>query len=172
MEALIADVLEFSRLSSVELTLEPVSLRKALQEAIDLMQHAASRSRAKIDVDQNVQVEVSGHYQTIVQVLANLLSNSLKFVRDGEQPQVRISTEQRGQRIRLWVEDQGIGIATENSRRIFEVFQRLHGEEKYPGTGVGLALVRKSVERMGGQAGVESILDSGSRFWIELKGVG
>jgi signal transduction histidine kinase len=172
MEALISDVLEFSRLSSAELTLEPVSLRKALQEALDLLQHAASRSRATIDVDQNVQVEVSGHYQTIVQVLANLLSNSLKFVREGEQPRVRISSEQRGQRIRLWVEDQGIGIATENSRRIFEVFQRLHGEEKYPGTGVGLALVRKSVERMGGQAGVESVLDSGSRFWIELKGVG
>jgi signal transduction histidine kinase len=172
MEALIADVLEFSRLSSAELSLEPVSLSKALHEALDLMQNAATRTNATIDVDENVRVEVSGHYQTIVQVLANLLSNSLKFVREGEQPHVRIWSEQRGQRVRLWVEDHGIGIASENSRRIFEVFQRLHGEEKYPGTGVGLALVRKSVERMGGQAGVESALDDGSRFWIELKGVG
>jgi signal transduction histidine kinase len=82
---------------------------------------------------------------------------------------VRIWSEQRGRRIRLWVEDGGIGIAPENHRRIFEVFQRLHGEEKYPGSGVGLALVRKGVERMGGQTGVESTPGAGSRFWIELK---
>jgi signal transduction histidine kinase len=169
MEALIADVLEFSRLSSADLPPERVPLGKALHEALELMQNATRGSGATIDVDENVQVEVSGHYQTIVQVLANLLSNSLKFVRDGEQPAVRIWSEQRGWRIRLWVEDRGIGIAPENHRRIFEVFQRLHGEEKYLGTGVGLALVRKGVERMGGQTGVESTLDNGSRFWIELK---
>lgn len=71
-------------------------------------------------------------------------------------------------RIRLWVEDNGIGIALENQRRIFNVFERLHGSEIYPGTGIGLAIVRKGVQRIGGQVGVESHLGRGSRFWIEL----
>jgi signal transduction histidine kinase len=66
------------------------------------------------------------------------------------------------------VEDKGIGIDVQNQKRIFYVFERLHGSEIYPGTGIGLAIVRKGVERMGGQAGVESQLGQGSRFWIEL----
>jgi signal transduction histidine kinase/CHASE3 domain sensor protein len=70
--------------------------------------------------------------------------------------------------IRLWVEDNGIGIAPEYHERIFRVFERLHGVETYPGTGIGLAIVRKGIERMGGRVGVESKLGQGSRFWIEL----
>ncbi|WNZ27834.1 PAS domain S-box protein [Leptolyngbya sp. NK1-12] len=72
--------------------------------------------------------------------------------------------------IRLWVKDNGIGIAPEHQERIFRVFERLHGVESYPGTGIGLAIVRKGLERMGGQAGVESQLGEGSRFWIALPG--
>jgi signal transduction histidine kinase len=169
LDGLIADVLEFSRLSGTGLPPAPVALGKAVAEALELTRNAAESSAATIDVDASVQVEVSGHYQTLVQVLTNLLSNSLKFVRPGESPRIRIWSEPRGRRVRLWVEDHGIGIAPDNFRRIFEVFQRLHGQEKYPGTGVGLALVRKGVERMGGQAGVESTPGVGSRFWIELK---
>ena len=71
--------------------------------------------------------------------------------------------------IRLWVRDNGIGIKPEHSERIFRVFERLHGIERYPGTGIGLAIVRKGVERMGGHVGVESIPGQGSSFWIELK---
>jgi signal transduction histidine kinase len=70
--------------------------------------------------------------------------------------------------VRLWVEDNGIGIAPEHRQRIFKVFERLHGEESYPGTGIGLAIVKKGVERMGGRVGVESDPGHGSRFWIEL----
>ena len=71
--------------------------------------------------------------------------------------------------IRLWVEDNGIGIAPEHQKRIFRVFERLHGIESYPGTGIGLAIVKKGVNRMGGQVGVESQLGQGSRFWIQLR---
>jgi len=71
--------------------------------------------------------------------------------------------------IRLWVEDNGIGIAPEHQKRIFRVFERLHGIESYPGTGIGLAIVKKGVDRMGGQVGVESQLGQGSRFWIQLR---
>ncbi|MCA1994949.1 MAG: histidine kinase, partial [Coleofasciculus sp. S288] len=72
-------------------------------------------------------------------------------------------------KIRLWVEDNGIGIEPKYQERIFEVFERLHGSEIYPGTGTGLAIVRKGVERMGGRVGVESQLGQGSRFWMELR---
>ncbi len=70
--------------------------------------------------------------------------------------------------MRLWIQDNGLGIAPQHQQRIFKVFERLHGDEKYPGTGVGLAIVQKGAERMGGRAGVESVLGQGSRFWIEL----
>jgi signal transduction histidine kinase len=73
-----------------------------------------------------------------------------------------------GDRVRLWVEDNGIGIAAAHSARIFEVFQRLHGTEEFPGTGIGLAIVRRGVERLGGTVGLESAPGQGSRFWIEL----
>lgn len=71
-------------------------------------------------------------------------------------------------RIRLWVEDNGIGIKSEYQERIFKVFERLHGQETYPGSGIGLAIVRKGMERMGGHAGVESSIGKGSRFWLEV----
>src|SRR6476469_9673355 len=71
--------------------------------------------------------------------------------------------------IRLWVEDNGLGIALEHQKRIFRVFERLHGIEAYPGTGIGLAIVKKGVDRMGGQVGVESQVGQGSRFWIQLR---
>lgn len=70
-------------------------------------------------------------------------------------------------KIRLWVEDNGFGIKPEHQERIFKVFERLHGQETYPGTGIGLAIVRKAMERMGGRVGVESSLAQGSRFWLE-----
>ncbi|BAZ52210.1 two-component hybrid sensor and regulator [Nostoc sp. NIES-4103] len=72
-------------------------------------------------------------------------------------------------KLRLWVEDNGIGIAPEHQERIFNVFERLHSEESYPGSGIGLAIVRKGIDRMGGRVGVESALGQGSRFWIELQ---
>lgn len=72
------------------------------------------------------------------------------------------------QRVRLWVEDNGIGIHPDGLNKIFGVFQRLHPVDRYPGTGIGLAIVQKGIERMGGSVGVESELGIGSRFWLEL----
>ncbi len=111
---------------------------------------------------------VAGHFPTLVQIVTNLLSNALKFVPPGQQPRVRIFGEQRAATVRLWIEDNGIGIAPQHHERIFQVFERLHGVETYAGSGIGLAIVRRGIERIGGQAGVESADDQGGRFWIEL----
>lgn len=86
----------------------------------------------------------------------------------GAAPAVRVRAERRAGRVRVWVEDDGIGIAPEHDARIFRVFERLHGSEAYPGTGIGLAIVKKAVERLGGEVGVESAPGQGSRFWNDL----
>lgn len=86
----------------------------------------------------------------------------------GTPPRVRVWTEARGQMVRCWVEDNGVGIAPDHRERIFGIFERLHGGDRHPGTGIGLAIVRKGVERMGGRVGVESTPGEGSRFWVEL----
>ena len=83
-------------------------------------------------------------------------------------PRIRIRARSEEGRARLWVEDNGIGIAPEHHATVFGVFQRLHTTERYPGTGIGLAIVRRGVERMGGRVGVESEAGRGARFWIEL----
>src|SRR5207244_1419981 len=111
---------------------------------------------------------VQGNPALLDQVLTNLLSNAVKFVAPGVRPRVTVRSERRDGRVLLWVEDNGIGIAAEFREQIFGIFQRLNREEDYPGTGIGLAIVRKAMERMGGKVGVESTPDQGSRFWIEL----
>jgi signal transduction histidine kinase len=87
----------------------------------------------------------------------------------GETPLIRIYTEKLDSNVRLWVEDQGIGIAKESQSRLFGLFQRLHPQSAYDGTGIGLSIVRKAAERMGGSVGVISDLGKGSRFWLQLR---
>jgi signal transduction histidine kinase len=84
-------------------------------------------------------------------------------------PRVTIFTEQRHGDVRICVCDNGIGVAAEDQQRIFGMFARVHSEKLYEGTGIGLAIVRKAAERMGGSSGVESQLGHGSTFWIQLK---
>jgi signal transduction histidine kinase len=98
-----------------------------------------------------------------------MLDNAVKFVAPGVKPRVRVWTEPRADKVRLWIEDNGIGIEAESQKRLFFMFERLHSQTAYEGTGIGLAIVRKAIERMKGEVGLESEPGRGSRFWFELQ---
>jgi signal transduction histidine kinase len=167
MDRLIDDLLAYSRLARAELRLVPLDLGRLVRSSLDQLDGEVRGRQARITVAEPLPTVV-GHGTTLAQVFANLVANAVKFVPAGRVPEVIIRAEQHGGRVRVWVEDNGIGIAAEHHERIFRVFERLHRAEDYPGTGIGLAIVRKGVERMGGAVGLESALGSGSKFWIEL----
>jgi len=168
MDTLIQDLLAYSRLNRIDLELKAIDLRAVAADVKHQLESDLREKKAELTV-QGALPAVLGHRATLGQVVSNLVSNAIKFVLPGATPEVRIWAEERGEFVRLWVEDNGIGIAPEYRDRVFRIFERLHGEETYPGTGIGLAIVQKGVERLGGRAGVESVEGAGSKFWIELK---
>jgi signal transduction histidine kinase len=109
-----------------------------------------------------------GHRFLLEQCLSNLINNATKFVSPGVTPEVRIRTESRGNQVRLWIEDNGIGIDASYHHKIFSMFERVGDLHRYEGTGIGLAIVHRAVQRMGGACGVESAPGQGSRFWVDL----
>ncbi|MDZ8078667.1 MAG: CHASE3 domain-containing protein [Nostoc sp. DcaGUA01] len=167
MDTLIADLLAYSRLSRAEIQMQEVDLTSVVKEALKQVSTELQEQQAQVTVAKPLPAAIA-HRSTLVQVVTNLLSNAMKFVQPGIQPKVEIYAKEQHNYIQLFVSDNGIGIAPEHQERIFRVFERLHGVEIYPGTGIGLAIVRKGVERMNGRTGVESQLGAGSRFWIAL----
>jgi signal transduction histidine kinase len=168
MDAMVQDLLEYSRLVREDLQLEPVDLGELLREVLSSMDADLAERGASVTVRDPFPA-VLAHRGALAQAITNLIQNAAKFVLPGKRPEIIISAETKAGPVVLSVEDHGIGIAPEHHDRIFGVFQRLHDERAYPGTGIGLAIVRKAMERMGGRAGVESQPGRGSRFWLELK---
>lgn len=168
LENLVDDLLKYSRISRVEIQSSGIDLHKTISEVCDEMSFLVKEASARIEI-QAFDYEVWGHEVTLRTAITNLISNALKFKKADSTPFIEIRAEQRGENVRLWVIDHGIGIAPEYFDQIFGVFHRLHKAGRYPGTGVGLAIVKKAIERMGGQVGVEAEQGVGSRFWIELK---
>jgi len=166
MDRLIHDVLIYSKLSRREMELRKVSLDKLLADIVQQYPQMQSPN-AEIDI-RGPLLPVLAHEPSLAQAVTNLLGNAVKFVPPGEQPRVVVRTEACGPNVRLWVEDNGIGINPEHQSRIFGIFERLPTVARYEGTGIGLAIVRKAAEKMGGSSGVESDGLTGSRFWIEL----
>ena len=167
MDGLIQDLLEYSRLSRSELRFREIALESVVEAVLLTFREEIQQRSAQITVEKPLPV-IFGHPSTMELLLGNLISNAMKFVAKSSVPEVRIWAEQKGRMVRLWVEDRGIGIDPRHAEKIFRVFERLHDAETFPGTGIGLAIVRKGAERMGGRAGVESVPGEGSRFWIEM----
>jgi signal transduction histidine kinase len=102
------------------------------------------------------------------QIFVNLLDNALAYHRPNVPPQISVTGSAEGGRVTVRVADNGIGIPPEYQNKIFNVFQRLHSEEEYPGTGIGLAIVKKAAELQGGRVWVESTVGEGSTFSVQL----
>ncbi len=166
MDALVLDLLAYGRMARREMVLGPVDVREVWVVAQAQHERNIQETGAVVETVMPLP-RVAGHEATVGQVLANLLGNALKFTAPGVKPRVRLRAEAEAGRVRLWVEDNGIGIAPEYRERIFRIFERLDPRQ-YGGTGIGLSIVRKGIERMGGRVGVDSEVGKGSRFWIEL----
>ena len=197
MDALITDALQYARAVRHELALAPVDVGALLRGMLDSYPELQPE-RARIELAGEIPL-VMGNEAGLTQVFSNLLGNAVKFVKPGQFPEIRIwgeavqspkseaqseqstvhspqstvgsegSKVQDGDAgwVRIWVEDKGIGISDSMKAKVFDMFSR--GHHTYEGTGIGLALVRKVVERMGGRVGVESEEGRGSRFWVELE---
>ena len=172
MDLLIQGVLDYTRVSHSEAGLVPVDLDTLVRDLIATYP-AWQPPHATIEIAGTLPI-VQGHPGLLTQCISNLVGNAMKFVTPGTLPHVRIWAEElrpvpgtaRG--VRLWVEDHGIGIAPKDHGRIFQMFERLNPATQFEGTGMGLTIVRKAVERMQGRIGFESA-PPGSKFWIELE---
>jgi PAS domain S-box-containing protein len=167
MDLLLLDLLQYSRLNGCELELVSIDLDTALADVITSIEQEIEDRKADIRIRAPLG-SVKAHPATVRQVFYNLISNGLKFVAAEKPPQIEVWTEPHNGFLRVWVTDRGIGIASQYHQKIFGLFQRLHSHDAYPGTGIGLALVRKGLERMGGRIGLESEPGQGTRFWFEL----
>lgn len=165
MDRLTQDVLAYTRLARGETTLERIDLAKAIKELIEEYPEIAA-ARDAIHLREPL-AAVMGHGPSLAQAISNLLGNALKFARPGVPVRVEVFTERRGDRVRIVVSDNGIGVDPANQVKIFRIFERAVGIS-VPGTGIGLAIVKKAAERMGGAVGVISEPHRGSQFWIEL----
>jgi signal transduction histidine kinase len=165
MDRLTRDVLTLSQLAKGEIQMEALDLDAIIPEVIDQYPDLAAAAN-------NIELRsplgwVYAHAPSLTQCFSNLLQNALKFVPATRTPHILITSEIRAGRVRVWVQDNGQGIDPQHQKRIFGIFERA-SPANVPGTGIGLAIAKKAVERMGGTIGVESVVGKGARFWIDL----
>ncbi len=167
MGALIQALLAYSRVGRGELVAARVDTVELVARTVELLGAAIAERRARVEVDSDMPTVV-GDAAQLGQVFQNLIQNALKFTA-GDDPRVRVSGRRVAGGRRFTVTDNGIGVDPRHAARVFKLFQRLHGREEYPGTGIGLAICQKIVERHGGTIGVEpAAAGSGSTFWFEI----
>jgi PAS domain S-box-containing protein len=168
LDHLIQDVLSYTKILHSPLPMESVNLDRLVRDMIETCPNGQP-IKPEIKVKGKLP-KVMGNEALMMQCVSNLLSNGTKFVSPGTTPRLEISAEAREESmIRVWFKDNGIGIAPEDHARIFRLFERVHPENEFEGTGIGLTIVRKATERMGAQVGFESELGKGTQFWMQFK---
>ena len=170
MDRLLKDMLAYGQLTHVEVTAVPMSLDSAVTTALEDLSSYIRDRKAVVEVQRPLP-SVIGNAALVNQVLLNLIDNALKFVAPDKVPHVAIRASESDDRVRLSITDNGIGVAPAYHARVFDLFVRLHKPAAYPGTGIGLALVKKAMDRMMGKVGIESTPGRGSCFWLELRAV-
>lgn len=168
MQQLITDLLNLSRISRQPKAYQNVNLSEVLQEAIDDLITARKNVNGQIEIQNNTNASVFGDADQLRQMFQNLIENGLKFHRKDIPPAIKIVIKKKHNQCHISVADNGIGFNEMYADRIFETFQRLHGQAEYPGTGIGLSIVYKIIERHGGHISVTSTLGVGSAFLIRL----
>jgi PAS domain S-box-containing protein len=167
MGHLIDDLLAYSRLGRQALTLRNLDLKEILRQVLDDLDVRVAATGAVVEVAEDLPW-VPGDPTLLQQIFTNLLDNALTYRQPEVAPVIRVTWSPDEDQIVLAVSDNGIGIEPAYHEKIFNVFQRLHSDDDYPGTGIGLAIVNKSVNMLGGQVWVESELGKGSTFYLKL----
>jgi light-regulated signal transduction histidine kinase (bacteriophytochrome) len=166
MQRLLNDLLLYSRVGTRGKPLQPTSSETVLEAALANLQLAITESQAIITHDYPLPIVLADETQ-LLQLFQNLIGNALKF-RAEQPPEVHIAAEARNNEWLFSVRDNGIGLEPQYAERIFVIFQRLHTREEYPGTGIGLAICKRIVERHGGHIWVESQPGQGTTFYFTL----
>jgi signal transduction histidine kinase len=167
MSQLIEDLLAYSRLESQDITSTRIELRPLIESMVKKKRNELGER--KIDFVVNVDGgSVVGDVNRLAQALRNYLDNAIKFTSNSVEPQIEIGAEEMDKDTRVWVRDNGVGFDMKYHDKIFEIFTRLHRDEEYAGTGIGLAIVRKAVERMKGRVWAESSPGRGATFYLEI----
>lgn len=168
MSQLIEDLLAYSRMERRNLVHSAVHLDKLIQHVLSDRRDDVEQRQVAVTVDL-AESQVFADMDGLTLVLRNLVDNAIKFTRETPSPTIRIESTKTDGGTEISVQDNGIGFDMRFHDRIFDIFQRLQRAEDYPGTGVGLAIVRKAMQRMGGRVWAESEPGSGARFFLELK---
>jgi light-regulated signal transduction histidine kinase (bacteriophytochrome) len=165
MRDLIAGLLSFSRLESAGREPQEVDCGQVVREVLQVLEGRIAEKKAHIS--SGGMPKVPGDRGMIRQVFQNLVDNAIKFS-DGKAPEVEIGGEVKQGEALMWVKDNGIGVAPKDFGKLFKLFKRLHTMDEYPGSGLGLALCKKIVERHGGRLWLESEPGKGSTFFFTL----
>lgn len=166
MQNLIQDLLEFSRVGTYSDAASVVEMERVLAQTLDSMQENIRATQAQVTHDPLP--TLTAHEGLLLQLLQNLIGNALKYRHPDTPPRVHVSAQALNGFWRINVVDNGIGVAPEHRERIFQMFRRLHNHEEYEGTGIGLAIAKRIVDRHGGEIGVDAVPGSGSCFFFTL----
>ena len=167
MRHLIRDLRAFSKVDSTKLNIRPINCEFMLEEILKELQSSIEYKKAIIEVPENL-TEVNGDRIKLKQLFSNLITNALKYIGKDVIPNIKITFEDNKDKWIFRIKDNGIGIESKHQQKIFQLFHRLHANNEYQGTGIGLSLCKKVVNQHFGEIGVESEVNVGSTFYFDI----